>query len=125
NLLNKKRFTAFGIEPYPKEFDNIKSFKGTLNKFPKKLEQKYNIILANIVYSINYSHSFPKKFKWELKNKRKLIKKLRFLIKPKGYLILIDDLGTIFLKKELKKYFKILLFEKDCHSKITLLQKRM
>lgn len=124
DLLNKKGFLALGIEPYPKAFDKIKSFKGTLKKLPKKLEQKYDVILANMVYSINYSQYFHKKFKWELKNKKSLIKKLSSLIKPKGYLILIDDLGTIFSKQDIEKYFKILLFEKDCHGKLTLLQRK-
>lgn len=113
NLLNKKGYSAFGIEPSPKIFDKTKTFKASMKNFPKELEQKYDLILANMVYSINYTHFFAKNFRWELRNKGVLIKKIASLLKPKGHLILVDDLGTIFSKKELKKYFKIILFEKD------------
>jgi hypothetical protein len=122
-FLNSKEYNTHGIEPYPKEFDNKKSFRGTIKNIPKKLNQKYNLILINMVYTINYTHHFPKKFNWELKNKKKLIKRLNALLSEKGYLVLIDDIGTIFSKKDLKKYFKIVLFEKDNEGRITLLRK--
>ena len=136
NLLNKKRFSAFGIEPFPKAFDKVRTFKANMKNFPKKLDQKYDIILANMVYSINYMCHFPKKFQWELKNRKGLIKKISSLLDSEGYLILVDDIGTIFSKKDLKKYFKIILFEKDIpainfeknkvegYGRITLLKKK-
>jgi hypothetical protein len=124
-FLNSRGYESYGIEPFPKEFDNKNSFKGTIKDFPKELNKKYDLILINMVYTINYTHYFPKKFKWELKNKEKLIKKLNLLLDKKGYLVLIDDIGTIFTKRDLKKYFKILLFEKDNEGRITLLRKKL
>lgn len=123
-FLNLKGYSAYGIEPFPKKFDNKKSFRGTIKDFNKKLKQKYDLILINMVYTINYTHRFPKKFTWELKNRKILISKLSSLLNEKGYLVLIDDIGTIFLKKDLRKYFKIILFEKDNDGRITLLRKR-
>ncbi|UZE94137.1 MAG: methyltransferase domain-containing protein [Candidatus Pacearchaeota archaeon] len=136
NLLNKKGFSAFGIEPFPKAVDKVRTFKANMKNFPKKLDQKYDIILANMVYSINYMCHSPKKFQWELKNRKGLIKKISSLLDSEGCLILIDDIGTIFSKKYLEKYFKIILFEKDIptinfkkdkvegYERITLLKKR-
>jgi hypothetical protein len=123
-FLNHKGYNSYGIEPYPKEFDNKNSFKGTIKEFPKKLNQKYNLILINMVYTINYTHHFPKKFKWELKNKEKLLKKLNSLLNEKGYIILIDDIGTIFSREILDKHFQVILFEKDDEGRITLLRKK-
>ena len=113
-LLNNKGYDAYGIEPFPKQFDGQKTFKCKINNIPKKLEKlRFNIILANMVYSVNYTSHFPKKFKWELGNKNKIIKKLFKLLEDNGFLILIDDIGTIFAKKDIKKYFQIIHFEKD------------
>lgn len=123
-FLNSKGYNVYGIEPYPKEFDSKKSFRGTIKDFPKKLSKKYDLILINMVYTINYTHHFPKKFRWELKNKNKLIGKLHSLLNEKGYLILIDDIGTIFSKEDLRKYFRIILFEKDNEGRITLLKRK-
>ena len=113
NLLNKKGYFAFGIEPFPKEFDKKRSFKATMKNPPKTLARDYDLILINMVYSINYTDYFKKNFEWELKNKKKLIKRIASLIKKRGYLLLVDDIGTIFSKEELKRYFNIILFEKD------------
>jgi hypothetical protein len=123
-FLKSKEYNSYGIEPFPKEFDNKHSFKGTIKEFPKKLNQKYDLILINMVYTINYTHHFPKKFKWELKNKEKLLKKLNSILDKNGYLILIDDIGTIFSKRNLKRNFRIILFEKDNEGRITLLRKK-
>jgi len=123
-FLNKKNYLAYGIEPFPKKFDNKISFKGKIKDLPKKLKQKYDLILINMVYTINFTHHFPKKFKWELKNKEKIIKKLSSLLNEKGYLILIDDIGTIFSKKDLEKNFRAIIFEKDNEGRITLLRKK-
>lgn len=123
-FLNLNGYSAYGIEPFPKKFDNKKSFQGTIKDFNQKLKQKYDLILINMVYTINYTYRFPKKFTWELKNRKILISKLSSLLNEKGYLVLIDDIGTIFLKKDLRKYFKIILFEKDNDGRITLLKKR-
>jgi hypothetical protein len=112
-ILEKDNINYFGIEPYPKKINNKKLFKGNLSKLPRKLNQRYNLVLANMVYTINYTNSYPRYFDWELKNKNKLLKTIHNLIKPTGYFISIDDIGTIFSKKELEKYFSILIFEKD------------
>ena len=124
NFLNCKGYTAYGIEPSPKKYDDKKSFKGTIKDFPSELDKKYDLILINMVYTINYTHYFPDNFEWELKHKNKLIRKLSLLLKKDGYLILIDDIGTIFSKKNLGKYFKIIIFEKDDEGKITILKKK-
>lgn len=113
NLLNKKGYSAFGIEPFPKNFDKKKTFKATMKNLPRGLRQKFDLILINMVYSIVYSRHYPEKFEWEIEHKGDLVKKLASLIKSGGYLILTDDLGTIFSKRDLTKYFKIILFEKD------------
>lgn len=114
DLLNKKGYSAYGIEPFTKYFDKEKTFKCTLKNIPKKLDiLKFNLILANMVYSINYTSYCSKSFKWELEHKKEIIKKFYELLESKGILILIDDIGTIFSKTELCKYFQILLFEKD------------
>ncbi len=137
NLLNKKGYNAIGIDPFAKQFDNEKTFKCTIKNLPKDLEKKeFNIILANMVYSINYTSHFSKKFNYELANRKRLLKKLSELLDKKGFLILVDDIGTIFSKRDLKQHFKILLFEKDLEifnfsknkaydfAKVTLLQKK-
>ncbi len=124
DFLNSKGYSAYGIEPFPSRFDKITSFKGTINHFPKKLKQKYGIILINMVFTINYTHHFSKKFKWELKNKQKLLSKLASLLSKEGYLILVDDIGTIFSRKDLGRKFKIIVFEKDNNGRITLLRKK-
>ena len=62
-FLNSQGYAAYGIEPFPKKFDNKSSFKGTLKNFPDKLNKKYDLILINMVYTINYTHHFSKKFK--------------------------------------------------------------
>jgi len=80
---------------------------------------------------------FKEKFKWERKNKNKILNILESLVKPKGYLILKDDIGSIFTKKEFSKKFRVIFFEKDVplleftpkllnhgYFKLTLLQKR-
>lgn len=113
NLLNRKGYSAFGIDPFPKVFDKKRTFKATMENLPKALEQKFDLILINMVYSINYTSHFSKIFKWELENKKYLIRKIASLIKSKGNLILVDDIGTIFSKKELRRYFNVILFEKD------------
>jgi len=114
NLLNQKGYDAYGIEPFAKKFDKKKTFKCKIKNLPKKLEKlKFNIILANMVYSVNYTSHFSKNFKWEIEHKRDVLKKFFELLKSKGFLILVDDLGTIFSKDDLKKYFQILIFEKD------------
>ena len=137
NLLNKKGYETYGIEPFAKQFDKEKTFKCKIKNLPKKLENlKYNIILANMVYSINYTSHFLKNFKWELEHKKELIKKFFELLENKGFLILIDDIGTIFSKRDLERYFQISLFEKDIEvinfdtnkiedfGKITILRKK-
>ncbi len=114
NLLNKKGYETYGIDPFAKKFDKEKTFKCKIKNLPKKLEKlKFNVILANMVYSINYTSHFSKNFKWELEHKQELLKKFFELLENKGFLILVDDLGTIFSKGSLKKYFQILIFEKD------------
>jgi hypothetical protein len=112
-VLEKEGISYFGIEPYAKKIDNRRLFRGKLSKLPRKLDQKYNLILANMVYTINYTNNFSKCFAWELKNKKKLLKLIYSLIKPNGYFISIDDIGSMFTKKELSEYFKLLVFEKD------------
>jgi hypothetical protein len=89
-----------------------------------------------MVYSINYTSHFSKNFKWELKYKKKILNKLFGLLNDKGFLILLDDIGTIFSKSDLNKHFQILFFEKDIEvinfdtnniedfGKITILRKR-
>ena len=137
NLLNRKGYEAYGIDPFPKQFDKDKTFKCKINNLPRKIRDlRYNLILVNMVYSVNYTSHYSKYFKWELKHKAELIKKLHRLLEKKGFLILIDDIGTIFPKRDLEKYFRILLFEKDIEvinfdtnkvedfGKITLLQKK-
>ncbi len=114
NLLNKKGYKTYGIEPFAKKFDKEKTFKCKIKNMPKKLEKlKFNVILANMVYSINYTSHFSENFKWELENKKEILKKFFELLECKGFLILVDDIGTIFSKSDLEKYFQILLFEKD------------
>jgi HJR/Mrr/RecB family endonuclease len=135
--LNQKAYEAYGIEPFAKEFDSWKTFRCKIKNLPKKLEKlKFNIILANMVYSINYTSHFSKNFKWELKYKKKILNKLFGLLNDKGFLILLDDIGTIFSKSDLNKHFQILFFEKDIEvinfdtnniedfGKITILRKR-
>lgn len=122
-FLNSRGYSAYGIEPFPKKFDSKKSFKGTMKSLPKKLNQKYDIILANLVYTVNYTYHFSKKFKWELKNKKTLIRKLASLLNKKGYLVLVDDIGTIFPRKDLERYFRVIVYEKDNEGRITLLRK--
>jgi len=137
NLLNQNRYNAYGLEPFAKKFDKKKTFKCKIKNIPKKLEKlKFNLILANMVYSVNYTSYFSKNFKWELKHKKEILKKFSGLLEKKGFLILIDDVGTIFSKNNLDKYFQILLFEKDIEvinfdtnkvedfGKITILRKR-
>lgn len=137
NLLNKKGYDAYGIEPFAKDFDKEKTYKCKIKNFPKKLEKlKFNVVLANMVYSVNYTSHFSKNFKWELEHKQEILKKFFKLLEEKGFLILLDDIGTIFSKSDLAKYFQILLFEKDIEvinfdtnkvedfGKITLLRKR-
>lgn len=114
NLLNKKGYETYGIEPFAKQFDNEKTFKCKINNIPKELEElKFNVILANMVYSVNYTSHFSKNFNWELKHKPEILKRFSGLLTDKGFLILVDDLGTIFSKVDLEKHFQILLFEKD------------
>jgi phosphopentomutase len=132
-FLDSKGYNSYGVEPSPKKTDNKKTFEGTINKFPKELEKEYNLILINMVYTINYTHHFSEKFEWELKNKKIVLEKLARLLKKEGKIILIDDIGTIFTKKELKEKLKVILFEKDIEldigkgrkafCKITLLSK--
>lgn len=137
NLLNKKGYEAYGVEPFAKKFDNKKTFKCKIKNLPKKLEKlKFNIVLANMVYSVNYTSHFSKNFKGELENKREIIQKFFGLLEHMGFLILIDDIGTIFSNSDLERYFQILLFEKDIEiinfdtnkvedfGKITLLRKK-
>ena len=114
DLLNKKGYRAYGIEPFAKQFDEEKTFKCKIENLPRKLEElKFNLILANMVYSVNYTSYFSKKFKWESKHKKELITKFFELLEHKGFLILIDDVGSIFSKRDLEKHFQIFLFEKD------------
>ena len=122
-FLNYKGYLAYGVEPFPKKIDNKRSFKGTIKRLPRELEQKYDLILINMVYTINYTNHFPGKFRWELKNKSRLLAKLSSLLDKGGYLVLIDDIGTIFSRKDLEKYFKVIIFEKDDEGRITLLKK--
>jgi hypothetical protein len=137
NLLNKKGYNAYGIEPFAKDYDKEKTFKCKIKNLPKKLEKlKFNVILANMVYSVNYTSPLSKNFKWELEHKQEILKKFFGLLEDKGFLILLDDIGTIFSKSDLGKYFQILLFEKDIEvinfdtnkiedfGKITILRKR-
>lgn len=136
NLLNKNNFPTVGIDPVLENSEHPKAFKTTMKNLPKTLKsQEYKLILANMVYSINYTYEFLEKFSWELNHEKKLLKKISSLLKPKGHLILIDDIGTIFKKKNLEKHFKIELFEKDVpcidfkenkiktYQRITLLEK--
>lgn len=114
DILDKEGMLAFGIEPFPRIFDKSKTFKGTLKHIPKEIEKnKFDVILANMVYSASYVSYFSDNFKWETKNKHKLLSRIWGLLKRNGYFILIDDIGTIFNEKELRKYFKINIFEKD------------
>ncbi len=113
NLLNKRGYSAYGMEPFPKEFDDNRTFRATMKNIPDRLIDKYDLILINMVYSVNYTQQLKKNFKWELRNKSKLISRISKLLNKQGYLILIDDIGTIFDEKDLKKYFQIILFEKD------------
>ncbi len=114
NLLNKKGYKTYGIDPFAKKFDKEKTFRCKIKNLPKRLEKlKFNVILANMVYSVNYTSHFSKNFKWELEYKQEILKKFFELLENKGFLILVDDLGTIFSKDSLKKYFQILIFEKD------------
>ncbi len=137
NLLNKKGYNSYGIEPFAKDYDKEKTFKCKIKNLPKKLEKlKFNVILANMVYSVNYTSHLSKNFKWELEHKQEILKKFFELLEDKGFLILLDDIGTIFSKRELGKYFQILLFEKDIEvinfdtnkvedfGKITILRKK-
>ncbi len=112
-ILNSKGYNTFGLEPETKIWDNKITFKSKFQDINKKLIKEYDIILANLVFCANFMNSFGKRYSWELKNKEKIIKLLTSLLKKKGYLILHDDIGSIFTEKELKKYFKIIFFEKD------------
>ena len=136
-LLNKKGYDSYGIDPFAKEFDKIRTFKCKVKNLPKEITNlKFGCILANMVYSVNYANYFSKNFKWELENKQEMLKNFSKLLEDKGFLILIDDIGSIFTKEDLKKYFKLILFEKDIEItnfdknkfedfvKITLLQKK-
>lgn len=112
-ILDKKGINYFGLDPFIKNVNNKNLFKARISKLPKKLNQKYDLILANMVYTINYTDDNSKYFKWELENKPRLLKTISKLLNEKGYFISIDDIGTIFTKRELEKYFKILVYEKD------------
>jgi hypothetical protein len=137
NLLNKKGYDAYGIEPFAKNYDKEKTFKCKIKNLPKNLEKlKFKVILANMVYSVNYTSHFSKNFKWELEHRREILKNFFELLDDKGFFILVDDIGTIFSKSDLAKYFQILIFEKDVEvinfdtnkiedfGKITILRKR-
>lgn len=114
NLLNKKGYDAYGLEPYAKQFDRERTFRCKIKDIPKKLEKmRFKVILANMVYSACYTTHYSDNFSWELENREKIIKKFNSLLEKNGFLILIDDMGSIFSKEYLKKYFKVLLFEKD------------
>lgn len=135
-LLNKEGYSAYGIEPFSKRCDNRRTFKATMRNLPEMLGRKYDLILANMVYCVYYTYNFPTHFTWELNHKQALLKKMFSLLKSGGYLVLVDDVGTVFSKNDLAKYFKIILFENDipplrCDgvtiegiARITLLQKR-
>lgn len=113
NILNNEGFDCKGIEPTVKKANNRTTFKAKIQNLPKKLGKKYDLVIAVLVFSAHYMHFFKKRFIWERENKKEILNTLAKVVKPRGYLILEDDIGSIFTKKELSKKFKIIFFEKD------------
>lgn len=113
NILNKEGFDCKGIEPTAKKTDNRTTFRAKIQNLPKKLEKKYDLVVAVLVFSAHYMHCRKERFRWERKNKKRMLNILAKLVKSRGYLILKDDIGSIFTEKELSKKFKIIFFERD------------
>lgn len=124
NKLNKEGYKCYGIEPKPKQLDNKFSFKAKIQNLPKEVKKEYDIVFANLVFCASYMNYFKGIFVWERKNKLKLLLILANLIKSKGYLILNDDIGSFFMKKQLQRYFNVLIHEKDIGGNTLTLCKR-
>jgi len=90
------------VEPYfTNEYSKKMSIENPAQKF---LKNKYDAIIARITLSRLYDERYQLKTgKLRFKNKKKILKNLHKLLKPKGYLILQDDRGTIFTESQFAK----------------------
>lgn len=109
NLLNKQGYSCVGIEPEFKIPDNITTFRAYFPNIPNKINKKFNIILAVLVFPKRYENNkFHEKLLKNKKEREKIINALYKKLDKKGYLLL---LGCMFSKEELEKAgFKMKLY---------------
>jgi formiminotetrahydrofolate cyclodeaminase len=108
-LLNKEGYNCIGIEPEFRTPDNITIFKACFPSLPKKLNKKFNLIFAVLVFPKRYEgNKFHEKLAKSRKEREKIITALHNRLEKKGHLLL---LGCMFSKKELEKAgFEIKLY---------------